>query len=138
MVFYAAYSGDLEIVKLLMEGRTSIAETRALISAASAKKFNPELAEYLLLDLGVDVNRLERDVGDEGFPRSISKYSYGTALHQEVESEDPEWVRFFVEHGADPMGVGLKPHCKTSIEVAEFYQLPEIVAILRQSHASAL
>ena len=128
---YAAYSGNLEIVKLLMEGGTSVAETRALIGAAAAKVFNPKVAEYLI-NLGVDVNRLERDVDGDGFPRdTASKYCFGTALHRAIESEDPERVRFLLRHGANPMANGLKPHCKTSIEVAEFYRLPEIVKALR-------
>jgi len=127
---YAAYAGNLESVKALMEGGCSVAETRGLIGAAMAKEFSFEIAEYLL-GLGVDIDRLERDEDDEGLPRDVGKAAFGTALHRAVESEDLERVKFFLQQGADPTVKGLRPQSLTAIELAELYDLPEILAALR-------
>ena len=132
---YAAYGGNLESVKLLMEGGTSVPETRALIAAAGAKDFKPDVADYLL-GLGVDINRLERDKDDEGNAKSSSSGAEGTALHRAVESGDVERVRFLLERGADPSVRGLPPQAMTPLELAEMYQLDEVSEVLRGGGAT--
>src|ERR1700712_1233799 len=91
-LIYAAANEHFESVKLLVEGGQNMKECRGVIAVMMGEIFRPDIAQYLL-DQGVDINILERNVDDEGNERDIPNSYYGTALHRAVEKEDPVRVR---------------------------------------------
>jgi ankyrin repeat protein len=126
---YATYNGSLGTVRALVEHGAILANTTALIGAASGQPREDRLAIMsFLLDHGVDIDQLEREQDPRGNP-VCAGMAAGTALHHAVESGDPECLRFLLGKGADRRVKGLNG--RTPLGLAEELGLEEMAGILR-------
>lgn len=127
---YAAYDGQLDTIKLIVDAGTNVQESRGLVAVMAAKTLRPDIAQYFL-DVGVDINILERSVDAEGTEREVPNSYYGTALHRAIKSRDVEKVKWLLERGADKSVKSLPPFCTTPMQLAEWDELDEIVNLLK-------
>ncbi|OCK73027.1 ankyrin [Lepidopterella palustris CBS 459.81] len=122
----AAYWGSVHVVKSLVSYGAKLEGTEAVIAAAASMNENPEPIKIMayLLDSGVDIDRLQ--CVDEA---EATTFFTGTALHQAVEKQDVERVRFLLQRGANRNIKGFRGF--TPIEAAEIMGLNEMTDILR-------
>ena len=98
MLDVAAASSSPAVLDLLIERGLKLEDSDALPSAISAVDGPEGRLEMVahLLDLGCDINAVEKEA-----PPSSTGLSSGTPLHTAVLIDNPDYVSFLLDKGAD-------------------------------------
>ena len=127
----AARSGTPKIIQLLLENGAILERSAAVHSAAGSRSSGDNMRRLrnveFLLDLGMDVNRIESE-GDPDFYERYRNFNFATPLHYAAYWNKLETVQYLLERGANKNVLSTKG--ESALEWASGNRNKELIELL--------